>query len=300
MPKIVGIHGIAQQQGGPYALRDIWFSALRDGLDAAERPDLATSLLPDDLSVSFYGRLFRPPGAQAGDDLPPAFSRDLNSATGLGMLQELYEEACRQEPSLGPPQGALGPGSSALKKLGSYPPVQVMIERVLRSKTFGGRIPERAFLGNLKQVSLFLNDRQTKEYVLGRVHQEVGEDTTIIVGHSLGSVVAYEYLCKYRPGSVKQLVTLGSPLGIRNVVFDRLEPEPANGQGAWPGPGSMAWANVADPKDIVALRKDLAPLFPALEGGGVDDRLVDNGNEPHGIVPYLNAESTGRAISTGL
>ena len=74
-----------------------------------------------------------------------------------------------------------------------------------------------------------------KELVLGRVHEEVGEGTRVLIGHSLGSVVAYEYVCRYRPPSVELLVTLGSPLGIPKLVFDRLTPAPADGRGAWPG-----------------------------------------------------------------
>jgi len=91
-------------------------------------------------------------------------------------------------------------------------------------------------------------------------------------------------------------VTLGSPLGIPNLVFERLTPAPAEGVGAWPGqvPG---WVNVVDADDVVALRKQLAPLFPAPSGGaGVEDHMVDNGDEPHAIDRYLNAALTGRAL----
>ena len=99
-----------------------------------------------------------------------------------------------------------------------------------------------------------------KAQVLAKVHEEVDHSTRVVIGHSLGSVVAYEYLCGYRPSSVELLVTLGSPLGIPNLVFDRLTPAPADGLGAWPG-GVASWVNVADRDDIVALRKQLAGLF---------------------------------------
>ena len=79
-------------------------------------------------------------------------------------------------------------------------------------------------------------------------------------------MVVYEYLARYRPPSVELLVTLGSPLGIPNLVFDKLTPTPADGLGAWPGPVA-GWVNIADADDVVALRKRLAPLFPAPAGG---------------------------------
>ena len=87
-----------------------------------------------------------------------------------------------------------------------------------------------------------------------------------VIGHSLGSVVAYEYLCRYQPASVELLVTLGSPLGIPNLVFDRLTPAPSSGAGAWPG-AVADWVNVADPDDIVALRKHLAAAVPRARAG---------------------------------
>lgn len=122
----------------------------------------------------------------------------------------------------------------------------------------------------------------------------------MVIGHSLGSVIAYEYLCHDRPSSVELLITLGSPLGIPHVVFDNLTPAPAAGAGAWPC-GVAAWVNVADPDDIVALRKDLAPLFPgAVQGQAVVDRLVDNGDEPHAIDRYLNTRQTGSALGDAL
>ena len=93
----------------------------------------------------------------------------------------------------------------------------------------------------------------------------VDEDTWVVVGHSLGSVVAYEALCAHPEWPVRALVTLGSPLGIRNLIFERLVPAPVIGKtgklaGAWPG-RAQAWTNVADAADVVALTKDLRPLF---------------------------------------
>lgn len=53
---------------------------------------------------------------------------------------------------------------------------------------------------------------------------EVDADTRVVVGHSLGLVVAYEALCAHPQWPVQALVTLGSPLGRRNLIFDKLVP----------------------------------------------------------------------------
>jgi len=86
----------------------------------------------------------------------------------------------------------------------------------------------------------------------------------VVVAHSLGSVVAYEVLCSL-PGSASlSFVSLGSPLGLPNLVFDRLQPAPrpvgAEPRGYWPA-RVRAWNNIADAGDVVALVEDLRPLF---------------------------------------
>ncbi len=148
---------------------------------------------------------------------------------------------------------------------------------------------------NLKQVRRYFIDGDLRAAVRQRVADEIGPETRLLVGHSLGSVVAYESLVAHPEWPVRALVTLGSPLGIRRLVFDRLDPPPAQGHGVWPA-GIATWTNVADRGDVVALEKRLAPLF--------DDRLrdlsVDNGALAHDVQPYLTAKETGAAIAAAL
>ena len=285
MGTIVGIHGIAQQFRGGYQLGSVWYDAVRDGLTVAGHRAVAEALAPTDVEVAFFGNLFRPSGSMAVQE-PPFSAADVQSGAERDLLTVFYEAAVAKDSSLGVPEGAMPAGRAA---------VQVMLQRLARSPTFA-RMAERAFIGNLKQVTAFLTDPTVKENVLARVREQMSADTRVVIGHSLGSVVAYEYLCHDCPASVELLVTLGSPLGIPNVVFDKLTPTPAGGTGAWPG-GLAAWVNVADRDDIVALRKDLALLFPgSVPGQAIADRLVDNGDEPHAIDRYLNTLQTGSAL----
>jgi hypothetical protein len=285
----LGVHGIAQQYRSGPELTPVWFAALRGGLEVAGFRATADRLAEADVRVAFFGDLFRPKRAMAGGE-PPYTPADVKPGPERDLLERWYEAAVGQEPSLGPPPGAMGPGRVA---------AQAMLERLLRARTFA-RVAQRGFIGNLKQVTAFLSTPDVKERALHRVADEVTPDTRVIIGHSLGSVVVYEYIAWYSPPQVELLVTLGSPLGIPNLVFERLTPAPAGGVGAWPGRVAR-WVNVADADDVVALRKRLAPLFPALgDGAGVEDHLVDNGDEPHAISRYLNAEATGAALGTVL
>jgi pimeloyl-ACP methyl ester carboxylesterase len=172
--------------------------------------------------------------------------------------------------------------------------------RALSGSAFFAGLADRVMLFDLQQVRRYMTDPDLRRAVQDRFGAEVGEDTRVVVGHSLGSVVAYEALCAHPRWPVRALVTLGSPLGIRNLIFDRLVPAPvARDQGglrgAWPG-GAQSWVNVADAGDVVALVKDLRPLF----GAGVACYVVHNGSHAHDVQPYLTAAETGAAVAAGL
>ncbi|MER7584347.1 hypothetical protein [Kitasatospora sp. NPDC097691] len=129
---------------------------------------------------------------------------------------------------------------------------------------------------------------------------QIGEDTRVVVAHSLGSVVAYEALCALPGHQVRALVTIGSPLGIPNLVVSRLQPAPVRDgkavRGAWPGGDQLEWTNLADLGDVVALVKDLRPVF----GERVHSATVSNGAHAHDATSYLTDELCGRAIAEGL
>ena len=286
----MGIHGIAQEFNGPFGLEQIWLASVRDGLAAAEYHAIAAALTDQHMQVAFFGNLFRPLGTMGNQDFPYSPS-DMRPGLELDLLAELYRAASADDASS--ERGAAGSMS------GGRVTAQVMVERLLRTRTFAG-IARHALVGTLKQVVRFLSDQPTKERVIERVRDAVHDDTRVLIGHSMGSIVAYEYLCRYQPSGIRLLVTLGSPLGIRNLIFDRLTPAPVAGVGVWPGK-VQTWVNVADPNDVVALRKQLSSLWAGpFSGHEIIDRRVNNGDEPHAAARYLNSRQTGAALGDAL
>jgi hypothetical protein len=115
---------------------------------------------------------------------------------------------------------------------------------------------------------------------------------TVIVSHSLGTVIAYWSLVEHVPNAdVPLLITAGSPLGL-NTIKKRL-PQPLR----MPH-GVERWLNVTDQEDIVALhaRLDQDTFIPGIEN--VDD--VENGDDPHAIERYLSDPRVARAIHAAL
>jgi hypothetical protein len=283
MARIVAVHGIGQQLKGPHTLVETWLPAMRDGLQ------LAGAVVPaaEDLACAFYGDLFRRPGTK-GVGEPWYRAADVEQGFERELLAAWWREAAATEAQVP------GPDAKTKTTLRTPDSVQRALNALSRSRFFSG-LAERALIGFIKQVYRYFAEPQLRAQVGDRIATEIGPDTRVVVGHSLGSVVAYEALCAHPDWPVRKLVTLGSPLGIRNLVFDRLQPAPAGGVGAWPG-GIVHWTNIADDGDVVALVKKLQLRF----GQRVEDLRVHNGARAHDVSPYLTAKETGRAIATGL
>jgi hypothetical protein len=280
MAKIVGVHGIGHQFKGENMVRAEWLPALQDGLARTSR----RVSLGDDFACAFYGHLFRPAGKAAID--PPFDASDIEDDWERELLELWWREAARINPAVR--------GPDAITKCRTPSIVQRALNALSQSPFFLD-VAERALIYDLKQVHRYLYDLDVRRQVRASIELAIGPDTTVIVAHSLGSIVAYEALCAHPEWSVKTFVTIGSPLGISNLIFERLDPPPAAGLGAWPG-NVKSWVNIADEGDVVALIKKLNTRF----GLGVTDHLVNNGAKAHDAKRYLTSRELGDAVTSGL
>ena len=286
--RVVCVHGVGQQREAENTLHASWAPALCGGVSLT-----GGRLTEAEVRCAFYGDLFRPPGRHLAGGDPLIRGEDLDQFE-QDLLVAWWAEAARTD------AGVVAPDARTLA--GRTPGGVQRALRALSGSRFFAALGERGLLGDLRQVRDYIHKPEVRGEARRRVAAVVGEDTRVLVGHSLGSVVAYEALCANPDWPVRMLVTLGSPLGIPNLIFDRLEPAPLpvaptgpGSRGRWPGPG-RAWVNVADQGDVVALVKDLRGAW----GPGVDCWVVDNGANAHDVRPYLTAVETGRAIAAGL
>ncbi|WP_306319337.1 MULTISPECIES: hypothetical protein [unclassified Streptomyces] len=285
MTRVVCIHGIGQQHSGERQLHAAWHPALVDGLTRAADPSPADPLPATDLTCVFYGDLFRPPGRPLGIQDPPRTAADVAEGLETELLLEWWAEAARTDPAV------VSPDARTLARTPRT--VQRALNALSRSRFFAG-LAMRALVLDLQQVRAYLTDPDVHAKVRRRVEAAVTDDARMVVAHSLGSVVAYEALCAHPEWPVRSLLTLGSPLGIRNLVFERLRVGEGGKPGDWPG-GLERWTNIADVGDVVALAKDLRPLF----GDRVRGHLVDNGAKAHDVARYLCTAEAGEAVREG-
>lgn len=288
--KVAAVHGIGNRFEGFETIAAAWLPALNSGLHEAGFPVLQAV----DFTPIFFGAIFRPSGTRGTESALSSSDKDWV----LRLLQEYYVEAARlakenitdTDPKGEEPRIQASDETSRGRTPQS---LQAILRQLSKSRFFKGLGPERLLVADLREVRRFLHEPNIKSGVLARFEACIEPGTKVLVGHSLGSVVAYEALCKHPEWQIHTLVTLGSPLGIRNLVFDVLTPAPVDGRGVWPH--IKRWINIADKGDIVALEKDLSKLFD-----GVKDVSIYNGWRSHDVGRYLTAEQTGRAIGEGL
>ncbi|MHA6759570.1 lipase family protein [Streptacidiphilus sp. PAMC 29251] len=283
MALVMAVHGVGKQALGEESLLKDWVPALADGLHRAGGPALG----PGEVAMGFYGDLFRPAGQLLAVGDPLLTAADVQEGFEQDLLFAWWQEAARVDPAV------VAPGADTLARTPRS--VQAAL-RALAGSRFFSDIALRSLVFDLKQVRRYLEEPVLRIEARERVKALIGPQTRVVVGHSLGSVVAYEALCSLPGHGVRALVTLGSPLGIP-MVFDRLLPP----DGPWPaspanGGSELVWTNVSDLGDVVALVKDLRPLF----GAQMTCATVDNGAHAHDATSYLTDKLTGTAIRAAL
>jgi hypothetical protein len=186
---------------------------------------------------------------------------------------------------------------------------QVPRKAVMPLPGFMRRPISRAFLrAFLADVAAYLFDSDRRRQIRKRFAELLApvpkNRPLTIVAHSLGSVVAIEVLAKLGRERPLTLVTIGSPLGLREVQdFLDLPPE----EPPFDMPECIErWHNFSDPFDVVALDHGLRGEFVAREEVVVDplsDEIVLNdrsrrpiGFNPHSAVGYLSHPKVRRAV----
>ena len=303
MTDLILVHGVNHQQDGADAIEARWLPCLASGVRTAGFPEIAdrlTAHAPAETRfrcrAAYYGNLFTTPGIMgAGETLTP-----VETILAEQIAREWLERAAADAPSKRDREAAAG----ELARLDAEPVhVQGVYAYARSAMAAVARLPWMGRLGlmfaqtflvrNLKQVTRYLTDDSVREAAQQSVLSLLTPETRVIVAHSLGSIVAYEALHRLT-GPLPLLVTIGSPLGLRGAIYERLRPQPPT----YP-PHLLRWTNVADRNDLVAAEPDLAPSFGGRPPGARFEAAVtvNNEGEPHKAEFYLTKPEVGRPIA---
>jgi hypothetical protein len=304
MASIVFVHGIGQQERDPFVLAQLWRESLSEGLFTAGAGELAErAALPPgarkslNVRMAYYGDIFDSPDGQgpvgigelSGDEAELVERLAwllLSRAAEAGHLGDRDLAAAALASASGTRtddqgwQNATRSGTAALARLRWFAP-------------FGFAVACRFVNRSLIQVVRYLTDPHVREAVQLRLADALREPPAIIIGHSLGSVVAFDAVMRH-DAPVALFMTLGSPLGIRNIVYERLEVQPPH----FP-PSVRWWANFVADDDIVAAVPDLTKAFPNVpEHSRFDGYLrIESGSAPHDPIHYLSKTQLGNVVA---
>lgn len=303
MAQIVLVHGIAQEQRSAAELEAEWTPSLVGGLENAGHPGLAKRVRTGEFTIrmAFYGNQFLTPDHQGAE-------ADALTADGQSAADELAVELLRNAAGSVDLGDAREARIALAALLGDRPDTQGVIKSSLvrvagaldRLPWFGrGALSASASVKRtLTQVTRYLGEPAIRAHAINAVSEHLDDETRVVIGHSLGSVAAYETLRAHRPTRpIPLLLTLGSPLGL-SAISTRLHPQPPDFPTA-----VHRWVNIASPDDIVAARPDLHAIFDrGRPPGAVFEGTwkVDNGSKPHQINFYLTKRSCGDAVAGAL
>ncbi|TAK46583.1 MAG: alpha/beta hydrolase [Betaproteobacteria bacterium] len=282
--RVVLVHGRGQQGEDSTRLKSEWTNALSRGATTLGRA------LPDKIEVAFpyygdvldnFSREFDVPltsdiqtrGVQA-DDAFLAFQAELAEA----LRRKAGITDAQLDTVYGPNPRPRGPQN--------WEWVQAILTAIDK---YGGGLSVTALEMFMRDVYLYTTRAGVRDEIDRIVASQLTEEPTVVVGHSLGSVVAYSILRSDRRRlRIPLYVTVGSPLGLR-AIRDQFRPL------RFPQPVE-AWYNAFDDRDVVALYPLDSANFPVVPRIENNSAVKNHTANRHGIVGYLDDSAVAERI----
>ncbi|MEU3232059.1 hypothetical protein ACIQFP_09410 [Nocardiopsis alba] len=285
MVHIVGVHGIGQGRTSPERLSKKWMKALQRGTRELAAPDDS----PIDLVVPHWAPHLKEHAQrlEAGDD-PFGMSEPMNEEEASFIAQTCEDTLDPQVLAYADrlPEDTLGvPGLPQV-----WPAHINKLVKAMDNKNPGHG---EWFVKLLREVRHYLHEPELAQKVRQYVVLSWIDRSTVLLGHSLGSVIAYDLIRRGELPSVEKndpftLITCGSPLGLPTVrrALGLEEDEPLE------VPAGVRWVNVYDRGDLVTGGEGLN------QSTVITDVPVDNGRwNRHGSGPYLRTIAVAEALA---
>lgn len=292
--QLVFIHGRSQQHKDPVALKAEWVDAFEEGL---AKSGLHPPLADADIRFPYYGdALFDLVGGVSAETAAEVVVRGTeDNREEEQFIADILDEV-RQRAGLTDEQIAAVAGDEVVRRgVLNWEWVQGILRAIDRFVPYGSGASVALFTND---VYRYLRDSAVRERIESGIVNAFSPDLeTVVVSHSLGTVVAYNLLRReaaLRKWNVPLFVTLGSPLAvgvIRKVLKSFAPIQCPRGVGKW--------LNAMDERDIVALyplnpsRFPLDPAEPTIENKTNVRNKTEN---RHGIAGYLDDREVARRI----
>jgi hypothetical protein len=286
--RLVLIHGRGQENRDPDTLKAEWLASLTRGAASFGQT------LPPNLEVEFpyYGDILDKYSRELGIPLTSDIqSRGSALDDEFLVFQAEFAEAVRQQAGISDAQVDLEYGADPAPR---GPLNWKWVQAILRAIDKNGAAMNQKTLETFtRDVFLYTTRAGIRDEIDAIVAAKLTEEPSVVVAHSLGTVVAYSVLRNERRSlRIPLLVTVGSPLAVR-AVRDQFRPLRSP-------PPVQSWYNAFDTRDVVALYPlDDAnfPVTPAI----VNNSAVKNPtSNRHGITGYLDNGDVAKRILDAL
>jgi len=286
------LHGRGQEGHDPGGMRLAWTAALNQGLTLAG----LDTINPGDVWFPFYGDRFVEAVRTTESAFVSVEAVSVQPAATLApaapSTRRLYETLVAEAAAYaGMPDDAPLASEGLFSRTGG-----VLVSKLQRQLSW---LAARSGLDTfviaqiLRDVAAYLDKDRVRRTVLDAVLETLpASGRLVIVGHSLGTVVAMDLIPELTPDlDVALLVTAGSPLGI-DSVYNRLLVRGPN------RPERIRrWLNAWCAADAVAIGCPLRDDWR----GQLDEIAVDNPKErAHSITDYLAHHPVAHAVAEGL
>lgn len=285
--KILLVHGRGQAGKDATALKGEWLAGLERGCRTAGVTMPASTEM---VGFPFYGDQLDSLVSEVDMPLGPGIAVRGGNDVDSGYLE--FRRAVAEEVRVAagiPDEDVLAEMPPGVRERG--PQNWAWVQAILRAiDRHFPRVSDGLLELMTRDVWIYLTAPGVRDEIDAIVADALGSEPTVVVGHSLGSVVAYSVLRRGQIHTVPRYVTLGSPLGL-HAIRRRFTPLKF--------PARVAdWFNAYDPRDVVALRGLDSVSFPVTPPIR-NHRDVDNATKNrHGVVGYLEDPRVAREIVT--
>jgi hypothetical protein len=292
MKQLLFVHGRAQQHKDALALKREWIAALHEGL---EKNGLALPISEDAIRFPYYGQtLFDLVSGVAPDRVTEVILKGANADHDeRAFMREVIQEV-KQKANVSDQMVADVAGREVIVKGWQDWEWLRAVLRTIDCTVPGASGASIALVTH--DVYQYLSNIGIRDDIEVGVRQAMQPDIpTVVVGHSLGTVVSYSLLRREGQANrwtVPLYVTLGAPLAV-TAIKRGLAP---NKHPACVG----QWFNALDERDVVALYpldREHFPVSPEIKN---KTNVRNETENRHGIAGYLNDKEVAQRIYDAL
>lgn len=277
MKQLILIHGRSQQMKDGTLLKGSWVDSLKQGFVNA---GLTMNLDESKVHFPYYGNTLINLIDKVQDPAPIVIKGLMGSTPEQMFKAALFTEAIKRTASAEEIQAERAAGDAEASQVKEKGPLNwgwVLAGLRVIDNLKGGSWALAKFTDD---VYKYLTDDDIQAAINNGVKKAFTNEPTVVVAHSLGTIVAYALMKGDAATSwnIPTLITLGSPLAV-GAVSERIRPLIR--------PDCVEdWYNGRDPHDTVALFPLRPEHFPDVLTGA-KETIENTSSNHHGIESYL-------------